>query len=100
MQTIVVKQGQSVLDIAIVYTGDVKTSFDIAVLNGIAITDDLPAGKNLIVPDVINKNIVALFNERNQPATDLRNKKVFGGEAETQFTGIEYWAIEKNFKVG
>lgn len=95
MQTVIVKQGQSILDIAIIYTGDAVIGFDIAKLNNLSITDVLTAGQKLIVPDVIKKNIVALFDPKNQPATDVTKT----GEPGEAPEGISYWILNKNFIV-
>ena len=100
MQKIVVKQGQSVLDIAIVYTGDVKESFKIAVINNISITDELFPGQILEVPAVVNKRIVELFRDYNQPATAIMESKfIIDDNEEIIPEGIGFWAIEKNFIV-
>lgn len=95
MQTITVKQGQSIIDIAIIYTGDATSGFDIANLNGLAITDVLTTGQQLFVPDVIKKNIVTLFDPKNQPATDVTQT----GEPGETPEGISYWIVNKNFIV-
>ena len=95
MSSIVVKQGQSLMDIAIVYTGDVNTCFQIASLNNLSITAQLEKGQILAVPEVVNKKIVELFPEKHQPATDLSD--IEGTEVELE--GVGYWIINKNFIV-
>jgi LysM repeat protein len=95
MQTITVKQGQSLLDIAITYTGTVESCFEISILNQMSVTDILSVGQQLIVPDVINKNVVILFSEKNQPATGLtaaQNNEI------PVLKGIGYMQIGKTFK--
>jgi hypothetical protein len=95
MQTVIVKQGQSVLDIAIIYTGTVDTCFEIAVLNQMSVSDFLTVGQALIVPDVINKKIIGLFSDKNQPATGTTIEQ----ENQIPLKGIGYMQIGNSFKV-
>ncbi len=69
MATVKVKQGQSLLDIAVQYTGSVENAFSIALLNSISLADQLEINQELIVPEPTNRSIVALFSDKNIPAS-------------------------------
>lgn len=61
---------QSIFDIAIQHCGAAEAEYDIAMLNGISITDELNAGQLLELPSVINKDVVAYYtNKKLTPAT-------------------------------
>ena len=66
MTNIIVKQGQSIFDIAIIYTGSMDTAFEIALLNDISIAQSLETGSVLQVPEIKKKKITELFNEKNK----------------------------------
>jgi hypothetical protein len=89
-----VYQGQSFLDKALELTGDLGNAFQMALLNEISITDDLPIGKEVKATNVSNAGIVGFFNEFNRPATCIS----FVGDDSQQ--GIGYMVIGKNFIVG
>lgn len=64
-------ENQTLFDIAIQACGDVQAAYDIALLNGLNITDDI-AGFDLIIPEVVNKQIVAYYSKTGiKPATGL-----------------------------
>ena len=48
---ITILHNQSLLDIAIQHTGAVENTFAIAVANGLSLTDDLPAGAEIKIPE-------------------------------------------------
>lgn len=96
MNSIIVKQGQSLLDLAVRYIGVPSAYIEIANLNGLDITAVLEPGKVLLVPEVVNKKVISVFSSQNEPATDYLNYEVDGPE---QLEGIGYWIINKNFKV-
>lgn len=50
---ILVSSGQSLFDVAIQELGDVAAVFELADANNLAITDPLPAGLQLLVPDSV-----------------------------------------------
>ena len=88
---------QSLLDIAVQHTGAVESVFAIAVANGLSLTDDLPAGAEIKIPDSANKDSDVLnyyTAKRLQPATAV----VMLPEAE-RLEGIGYWVIQTDFKV-
>ena len=88
---------QSLLDIAVQHTGAVESVFAIAVANGLSLTDDLPAGTEIKLPDSVNKDSDVLnyySAKRLQPAT-----AVILLPEEERLKGIGYWAISVDFKV-
>ena len=88
---------QSLLDIAVQHTGAVESVFAIAVANGLSLTDDLPAGTEIKLPDSVNKDSDVLnyySAKRLQPAT-----AVIMLPEEERLEGIGYWAISVDFKV-
>lgn len=64
MQAIEVKYRQSLFDIAIQYTGDVGNAVKIADLNGVSVTDTIPAGTMINVEIDETNNIVRDFTEK------------------------------------
>lgn len=88
---------QSLLDIAIQHTGAVENTFALAVANGLSLTDDLPAGTEIKLPDSVNKDsdVLNYYSAKSiQPATAV----IMLPEAE-RLEGIGYWAISVDFKV-
>ena len=88
---------QSLLDIAIQHKGAVENTFALAVVNGLSLTDDLPAGTEIKLPDSANKDSDVLnyyTAKRLQPATAV----IMLPEAE-RLEGIGYWVIQTDFKV-
>lgn len=71
MQTIDVKQGQSFFDAVIVSTGDITNAFEIALKNGVSITDTLETGDALRVVGNSRTSITSLFNKKHYPATAI-----------------------------
>lgn len=68
--TVTVLEGQSLLDIALQELGSLEGAYNLAVLNGLSLTDSLAAGMLLQLPDVVDKRIVNYYSERNiRPAT-------------------------------
>ncbi len=97
---ITVLNNQSLLDIAVQYTGTIENAFKIAVANGLSLTDDLEPGAQLIIPaDVeMNSDVVNYFSAKGvQPATGLTENDLL--IAQTVQRGIGYMQIGKTFKV-
>lgn len=70
-------QGQTFFDIAIQEFGSVEAAFLFATLNGFSVTDDLVPGALLQKTDVINKNILSYYKNKNiKPATGLGSSQV------------------------
>ncbi len=68
--TVIVKQGQCLFDIAMQTTGSAESVFELASLNNLSITDDLIPGTVLTTPDVSDGKIVDYYNsEKITPAS-------------------------------
>ncbi|GGG46943.1 hypothetical protein [Epilithonimonas arachidiradicis] len=96
--TVIVLHNQSLLDVAIQHTGSVQNAFEIAAANEMSLTDQLTAGKELIIPDSITQDvdIKNYYQSRAiQPATDITQN----GESEEQPEGISVWILNQNFIV-
>ena len=94
---VIILHNQSLLDIAIQHTGAVENTFALAVVNGLSLTDDLPAGAEIKLPDSVNKDSDVLnyyTAKRLQPATAV----IMLSEAE-RLEAIGYWVIQTDFKV-
>ena len=95
--TTIILHNQSLLDLAVQHTGAVESVFAIAVANGLSLTDDLPAGAEIKIPDSVNKDSDVLnyyTAKRLQPAT-----AVILPPEEERLEGIGYWVIQTDFKV-
>jgi 2',3'-cyclic-nucleotide 2'-phosphodiesterase (5'-nucleotidase family) len=90
-----VLNGQSLFDIAIQAAGNVEAVFDIALANGLGITDDLPAGTLLVIPAVANRQVADYYRTNNiLPATGISVT-----DAAALQEGIEFWFVEYDFVV-
>lgn len=95
--TTIILHNQSLLDLAVQHTGAVENTFALAVVNGLSLTDDLPAGTEIKLPDSVNKDSDVLnyyTAKRLQPATAVI--MLSGAE---RLEGIGYWIIQTDFKV-
>lgn len=92
-RTIKVKDGQSLLDIALQECGDVAAAYAIADLNGMSVSDSLEVGSELQVPaGVDDQEVVSLFAGVHKPAsTETDATSDINGE------GLEFWVIERDF---
>lgn len=91
-----VSEGQTFLDLAMQYLGDVMRADEIAVLNGLALTEDLAPGTEIEIPaiEADKTPITAAFSERGLiPAS---RDEDFVGDIDD---GIDYWYIEVDFIV-
>ena len=90
-----VLNGQSLFDIAIQSAGSIEAVFDIALANGISITDDLEPGTVLVVPAVLNRQVAEYYRVNGiQPATGITVS-----DAPALQEGVEFWGIEYDFIV-
>lgn len=96
---VTVLHNQSILDFAIHHTGEVSNCFAIAVANGIAVSDDLIAGSDLVIPETVknNRDILNYYTAKQiKPATAITNDNTAYPE---QLGGIGYMQIGSNFIV-
>ena len=91
MKDAITYEGQTLLDIALQHTGDASKALDIALANGISLSDDLEPGATLTLPDTQGNKAMTQYYTVNKimPATSL----------ETEIGGINYMGIEIDFIV-
>ena len=91
---VTVLHNQSLLDLALQHTGTIESIFESAEANALNITDDIQAGKILILPTEAFTNNTA---KNIQPATAFtrEDKQVL-----ERLEGISIWAINLDFVVG
>lgn len=97
MKTIQVLYGQTIVDIALQELGDPERAVEVAELNSLSLSDDLDGGQLIDVPDYDSdkRDLVNLFtNKANAPASADT-----GSEVDAPLEGIDYWAIQIDFKV-
>ena len=97
--TIKVLHNQSFLDLALQHTGTIESIFEFAEANALNITDDVVAGKTLVLPAeaFTNKDILGYYTAKNlQPATGFskEDEQVF-----ERLEGISIWAINLDFVI-
>ena len=94
---ITVLNRQSLLDIAIQHTGSVFNAFDIALANGLAVSEMVEPGAILILPEVEqNTDILNYYSAKKiQPATALQDLKII-----EEKRGIGWMKVGRTFKVG
>lgn len=95
---ITVTSQQSTLDLALQHCGSMEAAFDLAVLNGLSITDDLADGQQLDIPAALSKDVTNYYAVHDiRPATAITTEAINDiiGSGE----GIEFWAIEYDFVV-
>jgi len=90
-------ENQSLLDVAVQTSGTLSAVFELALINGLSVTDDLMPGQSLELVDESNADVVNYYTARNlTPATALTaDDKLVAAELE----GISYWAINVDFIV-
>lgn len=72
-----VRDNQSLFDISCQSLGSAEAAIQIALLNGISVTDDLPVAQNFELPSITNKAIVTYYaNKGLMPATGITNTEV------------------------
>lgn len=92
----IVRQGQNLLDIALQSTGNADTALDIALANGLCLSDDLTVGQPIDIADTlaVNENVRNTYRTQTiYPATGI----TIANTADAPFEGIEFWAIEYDF---
>lgn len=91
-----VLHNQSLFDVAVQHSGRPEAAFDIAVKNGISITELLMSGEMLNGANILDADIVSYFSgKRIQPATASTASMV----QDVESGGISIWAINNDFKV-
>lgn len=90
-----VYQGQNFVDKVLETTGSTENAFEMALLNGVSLTDNVAIGQELQTSNPTRKGVVRLFNNKNRPASAIINRPVEDEEND----GIGYMAIGNNFIV-
>jgi len=99
MLKVPVKQNETLLDIAVLQSGDWTAVFTMALVNNISITKDLKSGDQVEPVPAIDTDVVAELKSRSaRPAS-----AIVAGQAEDidpgDKSGIGFWHIEKDFVV-
>ena len=84
---------QSLLDVAVSATGDAETAYDIAVLNGMTLSDEPKPGTVLDAPVPAKRMVAEFFRHNAQPATAIADDVPL-------MDGISYMAVNGDFIVG
>lgn len=91
MSKAIVKPGQTLADMAIQYCGSLSALPSLATLNGLSVTGALTPGQSLLLPDPVDKRVVAVFESGGYcPAV---------GQLVPYGEGIGWWFIENDFIV-
>ena len=94
MSKALIQKHQVMMDTAIQYTGAAEALFDIALLNGYSISDEVNPGTLLFVPEVLDSKVLKFFTQgKYKPVTVIPVDDALTGE------GIEFWAVEYDFIV-
>jgi hypothetical protein len=94
ISTAKIEVNQAQIDVAIQYTGDAASLFDIALMNGLSITDDVPPGTVLLLPPVSDSKVLQYYTDGNyKTITILPVDELISGE------GVEFWNIQYDFVV-
>lgn len=89
---------QSLLDIAVQHCGSVEQAFQMALLNGLSLTEDVQAGANLELAPAADASVVSYYTVNElQPATAVTDEAM--NDLLDDGDGIEFWAIEFDFVV-
>ena len=91
----IVKERQSLFDVAITASGTAESALSIARENDISITDDLEATKQIVVTAVAKMSTVDFLSKKGIiPATAITATATDDSE------GRDFWAIEDDFVIG
>lgn len=94
---ITILHNQSLFDVLLQHTGSLTGIFDVAMVNGLSIAQNLTPGQKLTIPDSVekDKDILNYYKAKNvQPATAIVV------ESKEKLEGISVWAIGHDFIVG
>lgn len=84
---------QTLLDVAVQNCGSADALINLALLNDKSLTEDVPAGTSLLLPDVISTEVVKKLKPYGNVPVTYIDETIVGAE------GIGYWFIEQNFVV-
>jgi hypothetical protein len=86
-----IKQRQTVVDYAVQNSGTMESLFEVAILNGVSITEDIAPGTIMLAP-VVEKKTVEFYNKNAVDITTSQTNEASPG-------GIGYMQIGASFKV-
>ena len=91
-----VKERQTMFDVALEYCGTFESAMQMALLNGVDLTEDIPTNAVLELPSVDKPRIAANFQSlRHTPATAITQDEINAILATGE--GIGYWEIGYDF---
>ncbi len=91
-----VSEKQSLFDVAIEKGGSFESVMELAILNGLSITERLTPGQQLELPSVIDNDVVNYYSSKGiVPETTSTESD----DSVPVLEGIDYWAIEVDFIV-
>ncbi len=96
---IIIRNNQSLFDIAIETTGVASNALSIAKANDLEPTEVLKVGNTLIIPESLTKDtaIKDYYSQNDiHPATGLTKSEI---DIIDGLQGIGYWVIDNNFEV-
>ncbi len=93
-----IKKHQTLLDFATQRTGKAEGLFDVAVLNGLSITEEPVPGAALKVPEITEGKQLQVINFFIESGLDIMSF-VKNVATEEVLSGVDYWAIEEDFIV-
>lgn len=91
MSKATIQPGQTLIDIAVQHLGSEEGVFALAQLNELSITDELTAGNELELPEVVDKRVTRYF-------TDGGYRPSVGVDIDI-LEGIGYWGVFTEFEV-
>lgn len=87
-----IQKHQTIIDLALLNSGSLEAFFEIALLNGLELTQEVNPGTNLLMPEIVERRPVNYYQERGHiPITGVIDNEELAGE------GLEFWAIENDF---
>ena len=97
MKTVIVKSGQTLMDIALQEKGSIEAIEEIAALNGLTVTEELRAGMVLELPVSIWNKLFENYCKNNDvsPATALTDDNM----ADMWRGGIGYMVVGVDFEI-
>lgn len=97
MKTVIVKSGQTLLDIALQEKGSIEAVEEIATLNSLSVTEELTAGTVLTLPASIWNKLLESYCKNNDvsPATALTDDNL----ADMWQGGIGFMVVGVDFVI-
>jgi len=94
MSKSIVYQGQNFVDKVLEATGSTENAFEMSILNGVSLTDNVAVGQELQVSKVTKKGIVGVFKKKRPASGTISTPGV-----DVENDGIGFMAIGNNFIV-